>query len=150
MAIRNLTETTTLVAGDYVAISVSGNDRKITVANLMVFLNSLIAPPVDKVIQFESPAATGFTVTIAPPTDGNSMWLILTPTGTLAAGTIALPVDGDAEDGQEVVVCTSQTITSLTVSATGLSVVGAPTTLAAGGSFLMKFDLVNSTWRRVG
>jgi hypothetical protein len=149
MAIRNLTETATIAAGDYVAVSVSGNDRKITITTLMTFLAGLISAPVDKVIQFESPV-TGFSVDIEPPVEGNSMWLVLTPTGTLATGTIILPVSGDATDGQEVLVCSSQTITALTVSATGLTVTGAPTTLAAGGSFLMKFDSVNSTWRRVG
>lgn len=149
MAIRDLTEASALAAGDYVAISVSGNDRKITVSALMTFLAGLIAPPWDKVIQFASPT-TGFTVTATPPSAGNSMWVILTPTGTLATGTVALPVKGAATDGQEVLVCSSQTVTTLTVSATNLSVNGAPTTLVAGSSFLMKFDLVNSTWRRIG
>ena len=94
--------------------------------------------------QYNSPSASPFTYTF--PATSYNFWLLLTPTGTMATGTLNLPGVGIAVDHQLIEVTTTQAVTSLTVAATGLTVTGAPTTLAANAVFRMRFDGVNQTW----
>ena len=98
--------------------------------------------------QYSSPL-TGATVQV---TDGSSnVHLMLSPAGTLAALTISLPAVANLVDKQEVLVTSTQALTSLTISANGASnVFGAPTTLSAGGFFRFKYDSNQSNWNRVG
>lgn len=127
--------------------SSAGADRRTSITQLAALLQSLLsaAGPVQ---QYAAPSATGFSVTISPPTDGAWMWLILTPVAGYAAGTIVMPAA--PADGQEVVVNTTQSVTTLTVSGNGATVTGAPTTLAANAFFRMKYAAVLSTWYRIG
>ena len=151
-SIDKLSAKATLVAGDQIPVysAADGDARRISGTVLAAFVASSVQTVDNKLTQYSSPA-TGVTVTIAPVAAGGSVWLILTPTGTIAALTIALPASGAAVDKQEVLVNCTQIITTLTVSATGLTVTGAPTTLAtANGFFLMRFDAVASVWYRVG
>ena len=77
--------------------------------------------------------------------------LILTPSTTITAGTLVLPVATNSLDGQEVLVNSTQAITTLTVSANGATAVyGAPTTLSANGYFKLKYDKANLNWYRIG
>lgn len=136
-------------SGSFLPISVSDNTSKITVADLVTFIETLLTSPGDKEQLFDAPSASPCTVTVEPTVDGGSVWMIITPTETMAVGTIELPGDGDAQDGQEVVVTTTQEITDLTVSAEDLNVTGAPTTLAANGYFTVKFTASTDTWYRI-
>lgn len=106
------------------------------------------AVPIGKPItQYGAPSATGFTVQI----DSNigDVHLILTPTTTMATGTIVLPTN--PADKQTVLVNTTTAITALTVSApAGSTTLGQPTTLAINGYFTMKYDAVLKRWYRVG
>lgn len=91
---------------------------------------------------------TGFSITIA----NGIQTLLLDPAGTLATGTITMP--SAPADGQVVEVTSSQTITSLTVSAnTGQSIKNAPTalTVSTTGSMGYKFKYrgANTTWYRL-
>lgn len=87
---------------------------------------------------------TGFTITIAD----NTSSLILNPAGTLATGTITMPAT--PINGQLVRVCTSQIITTLTVSANaGQTITGAPTTLPLGGGFGYIYNLSGTNWYRL-
>lgn len=86
---------------------------------------------------------TGFSATIANYVNQ----LILNPAGTLATGTIIMPAT--AYDGQVVGVSSSQTVTTLTVSAnSGQSINGAPTTITAIAPFAFIYRLANTTWYR--
>lgn len=87
---------------------------------------------------------TGFSITIG--TGINQ--LILNPAGTLAAGTVVLPLK--VLDEQVVRITSEQIVTALTVSPnTGQTIVGAPTTLAQYGSVSFMYNLANLTWYRV-
>lgn len=87
---------------------------------------------------------TGFTITMGT---GVSQ-LILNPAGTLAAGTVILPLI--ALDGQIAKISTEQTITALTVSPnTGRTIVGAPTTLTQYTSVSFLYNFANLKWYRV-
>lgn len=99
---------------------------------------------IDLLTQYAAPSATGFTATVGV----SNTWLVLTPAAAYATGTIALPV---ADHGDEVLVNSTQAVTTLTVSAQpGDSVVGAPTTLAANGFFRLRYDEVLNRYYRVG
>lgn len=126
----------------------NGASRRTSVAQLKTALG--IPATASMATQYAAPAATGFTVTIAPPNAGQSVYLLLTPVAGYAAGTIALPAATSAVDGQEVLCSTTQAVTALTVSSSGASVIGAPTTLAANAFFRLRFDAVVDNWYRVG
>jgi hypothetical protein len=148
--INQLTAVTSLTAADQVPVfsSQMGDARKASMTVLGAFLQTLITSTDDKITQYASPSATGFTVVITD--DGNSKWLVLTPIAGYAAGTITLPSLANCTDKQEVLVNSTQSVTTLTVGANGSGLIGAPTTLAANGFFRLRFDAVQKTWYRVG
>lgn len=126
----------------------NGADRRGSVSDLATLIESQLTASGGFITQYASPSATGFSVTVAPPTTGASVFLLLSPGGAYAAGTVVLP---SAIDGQEVVIHTRQAVTTLTVTpATGDATSGAPTTLAAGGFARLRYDLINKLWCRIG
>ena len=101
----------------------------------------------NKITQYAAPLAASTTLL----TDNqNSVWLVLTPAGTIATATLKLPLLANVLDRTEILVNSTQTITTLTLDANGASIVGGPTTLAANGFFRLRFDAVLKTWYRVG
>lgn len=152
-SIEDLTEVAELASADSIplASNAEGSPRRATVGTLTAYILEQMEPLSGLTRQSAVPSASPFTVTVAPPEDGASMRLIIKPTGTMAVGTVNLPDVDEAEDGQEVLVSCTQIVTALTVAATGLSVTGAPTTLAAAnGFFRMMYDAADLTWYRVG
>lgn len=151
--INLLNETLTISGSDQVPVYTQNNGtRRISATNFAAFVQAGTNFVDNKVTQYASPSATGFTVTIAPLTPGGGVFLLLTPTGTLAAGTITLPsggAGGTAQDRQEILITTTQAVTALTITAGTTTVTGAPTTIAANRSFRMRYDAVNTTWYRV-
>lgn len=126
----------------------SGVDRRGSVSNLKTALGVLDTAPL--VTQYAAPNATGFTVSLSPPEDGQSLYLLLTPSAGFAAGTIVLPLAIECRDGQEVLVSSTQAVTALTITGNGAAVNGAPTTLAANSFFRLRFDGVFKAWYRIG
>lgn len=152
-AIDKLNRVSTLTAADLVALFSNslGNDAAATLGTLLIFLQSQLSAAGTQVTQYAAPNATGFNVAIAPPVAGQSMFLLLTPTGGFAAGTITLPAQAACVDGQELLVTCTQIVTALTVAGSGSVVNGAPTTLAAANAFFrLRFDGVAKAWYRVG
>lgn len=128
----------------------NGQDRRTSVLQLAGVIAETFATPGNLLTQYAVPASSGFNVTIAPPLSGASVWLLLTPAATFATGTITLPAVSTVFNGQEVAVSCTQIVTALTVSGNGATVSGAPTTLAAGGFFRMRYDRPSLTWYRIG
>ena len=104
------------------------------------------------VTQYSAPSATGFSVTIGSgSTVTADTHLILTPTGTLAAGTITLPPAAGCLDGQKVMINSTQIVTALTIGTNGATAVtGALTAFTANGYMTLKYDKPSLTWYRVG
>ena len=140
MAIERLSLINEMDGSTYFAVSVNGQDYRIAPDAIVDYLNDALTFPGGLTTQYASPSATGFSVTIA---DGNTH-LILTPVAGYAAGTIVLPT---ASDGEEVLVNTTQAVTTLTITGTQI---GSPTTLAANAFFRLKYDAIAATWYRVG
>jgi hypothetical protein len=151
MAIQNLTKFTSLNAADLVALfsNAVGGDVAVTLTTLLTWLQSQLTTSGSFSTQYSAPAATGFGVTIAPPTAGSSVYLLLTPAAGYAAGTITLPEQSTCTDKQEVLVSCTQSVTTLTVAGNGSTVNGAPSTLAVNGFFRLRFDGVFKAWYRV-
>ena len=148
--INQLSAVDAVVSSDQMPIysSENGDARKASLATLAKYLATQVTSVDDMITQYFAPSATGFTATI---TDGpNSIWLVLTPTAGFAAGTIKLPTVSNCVDRQEVLINTTQGVTTLTINGNGSTVTGAPTTLAAGAYFKLRFDGVTDTWYRVG
>lgn len=159
--INQLSSVDTLQGGDLLAIfDVSNSDaRKASIAVLQAYLQASLTFPTATGIEYETqyavPSATGFNVNIddnsSDDTLSNSVHLILTPTAGYTAGTITLPAVANIEDKQEVLVNCTQQVTTLTVDGNGATAVtGEPTSMGADDFFRLKFDIISSTWYRIG
>lgn len=147
--INQLAQIDSLSSADQVPIysASNGDARKASINQLAAFLQTQIAAQDDKTTQYAAPSSSGFTVNVQ---DDGSTWLLLTPAGAFAAGTIVLPAVASVQDRQELLVNCTQAVTTLTVSGNGATVTGAPTTLAANAFFRLRFDQASSVWYRVG
>lgn len=153
MNISQLNSVDSLSVSDLLAVWTAANSdtRKASLSVLLAFLQANLTAPGNDMTQYSAPNASGFSVTIAPTVDGGNVYLLLTPTGAFAAGTIVLPAVAECVDGQQVLVSTTQAVTTLTVSGNGAAAVnGAPATLAANAFFRLRFDGVFKSWYRVG
>lgn len=125
------------------------DDRGVTGQALLNYINANLVNPSIPFTQYYTPGGTGFSIAIAPLNAGQSVRLLLTPTGTLATGTIVIPGGGLPAlpvDKQEVLVTSTQTVTALTVSAGTTPVVSPPTTVTALTPFRMWYDATNAAW----
>lgn len=126
----------------------NGATRKISFTNFLNWLEDQeIATQDSKITQYAAPV-TGATLQITD--SGQSVWLILTPAGTLSTLTLKMPLNTGVEDKTELLVNSTQIVTTLSFDANGGTIVGAPTTLAANAFFRLRFDVVLQTWYRVG
>lgn len=150
--INQLSAVSALVGADLLPVfsSENGDARKASMTVLAAFIQSLLTADDGDETQYFAPAATGFSVTVNPTVDGNSMYLLMTPVAGYAAGTIILPAKAECVDGQTVLVSSTQVVTALTVNGNGATAVnGAPTTLAANAFFKLRYDGVFASWFRV-
>jgi hypothetical protein len=93
-------------------------------------------------IQYSTPN-TGDTVSM--PANGNVIHVI-NPSGTLLALTYAL--NGSPSDGDAVTICSSQAVTTFTMS--GGTIIGALTTLAVATFATFIYSATASKWFRCG
>lgn len=151
--IDQLSSIDTLSDGDGLVVYIpsKGDARRAALSTLVEYLNGALTFPTDYETQYFAPSATGFTVTITPVNEDANVHLLMTPLAGYAAGTIVLPIYPGLADGQEVLVNSTQSVTTLTISLNGATAAnGAPTTLAANAFFRLKFDAVLKSWYRVG
>lgn len=142
MAIDQLSLKTPVSSSTYFAGEVGGQDYRFSIDDIASYVNEL-ATSTSGSTQYSAPSSTGFSVTIASTTD----WLLITPTGTMAAGTIVFP--STPSDRDEIVINTTQEITTLTTTSAKTKN-GFPTTLTANSYFKVKFDAVLDAWYRIG
>lgn len=148
--INQLSGISQVSGGDLLPVYVSNNGdaRKVSITQLLQYFQQTFASPTVATNLYTP--ATGFNVTVPTPTS-QQQWMILQPAGTLAAGTITLPLNTGVPDGTEVIVTTTQIITSFTLALNGASnAYGAPTTLAANAFFTMRFYQATNSWYRIG
>jgi hypothetical protein len=148
--INQLSGISQVSGGDLLPVYVSNNGdaRKVSITQLLQYFQQTFASPTVSTNLYTP--ATGFNVTVPTPVS-EQQWMIIQPAGTLAAGTITLPLNTGVPDGTEVIITTTQIITSFTLAVNGASnAYGAPTTLAANAFFTMRFYQATNSWYRIG
>jgi len=149
--INQLTALDTLAGGDQLAVysSSNGDARKSSITTLQTYMqNNLTFSQSTFTTEYSSPL-TGATVTIA--TSAGNAHLIVTPAGTISTLTITLPAVAGLVDKQEVLINSTQVVTTLTVDGNGATaVLGEPASLSANDFFRLKYDALMTTWYRIG
>ena len=136
--------------GDLLPIYVpnNGDARKVSVTQLLTYFQTVFAAPTVSTNLY-TPGA-GFNVTVPTPVS-EQQWMLLQPAGTLATGTITLPLNTGTPDGTQLLVTTTQIITAFTLALNGAAAAfGAPTTLAANAFFTMRFYQATNSWYCIG
>tara|TARA_R110000772_G_scaffold223417_1_gene333925 strand:+ start:666 stop:1826 length:1161 start_codon:yes stop_codon:yes gene_type:complete len=143
--INQLPTITTLSGGDQLPVyaTSNGDARKASITTLVEYFQTTFADPNYTVI-INAPTNSGFNIALAA--SSQSIWLIMNPTGTFAAGSVTLPPVADCYDGQEIIMISTQTISALTINGNGGTLVGVPLSLGAGSSFTIRFNELQSTW----
>lgn len=148
MAIQNLSARDAVTASTYFAINVNGQDYRVSAPLLLEYLQESLGTPA-YFKQSSVPAASGFSIQVND--DSENVWLIISPLGAYAAGTIVLPAVANCIDGQEIIVFCTQAVTTLTVSGNGaVDVLGEPTAFTANGYFRLRYEATAQIWYRVG
>lgn len=135
--------------GDLLPVYVSNNGdaRKVSITQLLQYFQQTFASPTMATSIFTP--GTGFNVAVPTPVS-QQQWMLIQPAGTLAAGTVTLPLNTQTPDGTEVLVTTTQHITAFTLAANGAAqLYGVPTTLAAQDNFRVRFVQATNSWYRI-
>lgn len=147
--INQLSPLSQVSGGDQLPIYVpnNGDARRVSVTQLLQYFQQSFAAPTVATNLYTP--GTGFNVTVPTPTT-EQQWMLIQPAGTLAAGTITLPLNTGVPDGTQVLVTTTQIITTFTLALNGAAAAfGAPTTLAANAFFTMRYYQATNSWYRV-
>jgi hypothetical protein len=148
--INQLSGLSQVSAGDLLPIYVpnNGDARKVSVNQLLQYFQTTFAAPTVATNLYTP--STGFNVTVPTPVS-EQQWMIIQPAGTLATGTITLPLNTGVPNGTEVLITTTQIITTFTLALNGATAAfGAPTTLAANAFFRVRFYQATNSWYRIG
>jgi hypothetical protein len=125
----------------------NGDARRTSIGNLLTFFQQSFASPTLSVNLYVP--GSGFNITVPTPVS-NDQWMLLQPAGTLATGTITLPLNTGVPDGTTVLITTTQEITSLTLALNGASAIyGAVTSLAAGTATAIRFYQPTNSWYQI-
>lgn len=124
----------------------NGDARRVSIGTLLDYFEQTFASP-SLATNFYTPG-TGFN--IAVPTPVSQQWILIQPAGTLATGTVTLPLNTQTPDGTEILITTTQQITTFTLAANGAAnVYGEPTTLSAEDFFRMRYVQSTNSWYRI-
>jgi hypothetical protein len=125
----------------------NGDARRMSVNALLQYFQQTFASPTLAVNLFVP--GSGFNITVPTPVS-QQQWMLLQPAGTLATGTITLPLNTGVPDGTTVLITTTQEITSLTIALNGASAIyGAVTTLGAGCAAVYRFYQPTNSWYNI-
>jgi hypothetical protein len=114
---------------------------------LLTFFQQSFASPTLAVNLFVP--GSGFNITVPTPVS-EQQWMLLQPAGTLATGTITLPLNTGVPDGTTVLITSTQEISSLTIALNGASAVfGAVTALGAGCAAVYRFYQPTNSWYNI-
>ena len=147
--INQLNAANAINSGDLMALYVSdqGDVRKVSMSLILDFMqNNLTFSSTSKIVQYAVPA-TGGTVVVTDT--GHSVWLILSPAGTLATLSITLPDALTAEDMTEVEIISTNTVTALTLNLNNaVSIIGTIAAITANTPYTFRFDATTKSWYR--
>jgi hypothetical protein len=125
----------------------NGDARRMPLSALLTYFQQQFASPT-LATNIYTPG-TGFNIATPTPVS-QQQWILLQPAGTLATGTVTLPVNTSTPDGTEILITTTQQITTFTLALNGAAAAyGDPTTLAAEDRFRMRFYQATNSWYRI-
>jgi hypothetical protein len=125
----------------------NGDARRMSVNALLQYFQQTFASPTLAVNLYVP--GSGFNITVPTPVS-NDQWMLLQPAGTLATGTITLPLNTGVPDGTTVLITTTQEITSLTIALNGASAIfGGVTFLGAGTATAIRFYQPTNSWYQI-
>jgi len=136
-------------AGDQLAVYApnTGDARRLPMSALLTFFQQQFAAPT-MATNLYTPG-TGFNIA-APTPVSQQQWILIQPAGTLATGTVTLPLNTSTPDGTEILITTTQQVTAFTLALNGATAAyGAPSTLAATDFFRMRFYQPTNSWYRI-
>ena len=135
--------------GDQLAVYApnTGDARRLPMSALLTFFQQQFASPT-MATNIYTPG-TGFNIA-APTPVSQQQWILIQPAGTLATGTVTLPLNTSTPDGTEILITTTQQITAFTLALNGAAAAyGDPGTLAADDFFRMRFFQATNSWYRI-
>ncbi len=125
----------------------NGDARRMPLSALLTYFQQQFAAPT-LATNIYTPG-TGFNIA-APTPVSQQQWILIQPAGTLATGTVTLPLNTSTPDGTEILITTTQQITAFTLALNGAAAAyGDPTTLAAEDFFRMRFYQATNSWYRI-
>jgi len=127
----------------------NGDARRLPLSALLTYFQEQFASPIMATNVYNP--TTGFSIAV-PSTSTQQQWMLLQPAGTLATGTITLPLSTSVLDGAEVLLTTTQTITALTISFNGASNVygiTSPGTFNAQAFVRLRYVQATNSWYRI-
>jgi len=125
----------------------NGDARRLPIGALLQYFQQTFASPTLATNVYTP--GTGFNLPVPTPV-AQQQWMLIQPAGTLATGSVTLPLNTSTPDGTEVLITTTQQITAFTLNANGASqLYGDPTTLAAEDFFRMRFVQATNSWYRI-
>ena len=125
----------------------NGDARRMSVNALLQYFQQTFASPTLAVNLYVP--GSGFNITVPTPVS-QQQWMLLQPAGTLATGTITLPLNTGVPDGTTVLITTTQEITSLTIALNGASAIfGGVTFLGAGTATAIRFYQPTNSWYQI-
>lgn len=148
--INQLSAVSTVSGGDQIPVysNSNGDARRMSINALLDYFQSSFASPTMATNVYTP--GTGFNITVPTPVS-EQQWMLLQPAGTLTTGTVTLPLNTSTPDGTEVLITSTQVITSFTLALNGASAAnGAPTAFAANDNVRMRFVASTNSWYRVG
>ena len=147
--INQLPVLNTISSGDQLPVYSpnNGDARRTSIGSLLTFFQQSFASPTLAVNLFVP--GSGFNITVPTPVS-QDQWMLLQPAGTLASGTITLPLNTGVPDGTSVLITTTQEITSLTIALNGASAIfGTVSFLGAGTATALRFYQPTNSWYQI-
>jgi hypothetical protein len=147
--INQLPVVSQLSSGDQFAVynTANGDARRASLNTLLSYFQQSFASPT-MAVNLYTPG-TGFNIALPTPATA-SMWALLQPAGTLATGTVTLPLSTSTPDGTEILITSTQQITGFTLALNGAAAAyGDPATMAAEDHFRMRFYQPTNSWYRI-
>jgi hypothetical protein len=147
--INQLPVLNTISSGDQLPVYSpnNGDARRTSIGSLLTFFQQSFASPTVSTNLYTP--GTGFNITVPTPVS-EQQWMLLQPAGTLASGTITLPLNTGVPDGTQVLITTTQKITAFTLALNGAAAGYAfPTSLLAGAGFTVRYYQATNSWYNI-
>jgi hypothetical protein len=136
-------------AGDQIPVYTpnNGDARRLPISQLLTYFQATFASPTVATNLFTP--GTGFNITVPTPVS-EQQWVLLQPAGTLAAGTLTFPLDTQTPDGTEILITSTQIITSFTININGAAAIfGGISTLLAGSAVRYRYYQATNSWYNI-